>query len=123
MESPSIRDSSHPRQQIGQAISRQDYPPVSNPARVNNVASRKHRRRRHSLAVLIPIPWRTDQSTVEVSDLSGNLVALLCPRLKVSVRKFGELPPLKLLAGYPVNKQEKHSGQLTMNRSKQGRYG
>ena len=35
---------------------------------------------------------------VSVSNLRRNLEALLGPRLKVSVRKFGKLAPLKLLA-------------------------
>ena len=34
-----------------------------------------------------------------VSNLRRNLETLFCPRLKVAVPKFGELSPLKLLAG------------------------
>jgi hypothetical protein len=37
-------------------------------------------------------------SAVAVHDLRRNLEALFCPRLKVGIRKFGELIPLKCLA-------------------------
>jgi hypothetical protein len=36
--------------------------------------------------------------TVAIGNLRPNLEALFCPRLKVGVRKFGKLAPLKLLA-------------------------
>jgi hypothetical protein len=40
----------------------------------------------------------SDRPAVTVSDLRRNLVALFSPRLKVIIRKFGKLAPLKLLA-------------------------
>ena len=78
----------NPCQQISQAVSGKNYPSVSNLARINNVADRKHRSRCDHRAVLILASRRTDQSTVEVSNLCRNLEALLRPRLKASVLKF-----------------------------------
>ena len=57
-----------------------------------------HGRRCDHRTIHIPGLRNPNPPTVTVSDLRRNLVALLCPRLKVSVRKFGELTPLKLLA-------------------------
>jgi hypothetical protein len=94
--SPSVL--SDPHQQIRQPVSRQNHPSVSNPARINDVARRKHRSRRYRRAVLVSISRRTDPSPVPVSNLRRNLETLFSPRFKVSIRKFGELAPLKLLA-------------------------
>src|SRR6267378_6831037 len=87
----------NPCQKIGQPVSRENYPPISNPARTNNVAHRKHRRRCDHRAINIPAFRTPNQSIVSVSNLRRNPEALFCPRLKVGVRKLGELAPLKLL--------------------------
>ena len=92
---PSIKGLSDPCQQISQPVSRQNHPPISNPARINNVSHRKHGSRCDHRAVLIPTSRNPDPPAVAVSDLRRNLVALLSPRLKVSVRKFGKLPSLQ----------------------------
>ena len=68
------------------------------PARTNNVSRRKHRSHCDHRAVHIRTLRNPNPSAVPVSDLRRNLEALLCPRLKVGVRKFGKLAPLKLLA-------------------------
>jgi hypothetical protein len=88
----------NPRQQIGQPVSRENHPPVSNPARAKKVSHRKHRSRCDHRAVRSPIPRNPDSPAIPVSDLRRNLETLLGPRLEVAVRKFGELTPLKLLA-------------------------
>jgi hypothetical protein len=49
-------------------------------------------------AVHIATPRTPNPPIVTVSNLRRNLETLFCPRPKVSVRKFGELAPLKLLA-------------------------
>jgi hypothetical protein len=87
-----------PCQQISQAVSRENHPPISNPARTNNVAHRKHRGRCDHRAVFIPAFRTSDRPAVAISDLRRNLEALFCPRLEITVRKFGKLTPLKLLA-------------------------
>ena len=84
--------------QIGQPVSRQNHPSISNPTRTNNVAHRKHRSGLNVAAVSIPALGTPDPSAVAVSDLCRNLEALFSPRLKVGVPKFGKLTPLKLLA-------------------------
>jgi hypothetical protein len=84
--------------QIGQPVSRQNHPPISNPACTDNVAHRKHRGCFNIATVLIPSFGNSNLSPVAISNLRRNLEALFRPRLKVSARKFGELAPLKLLA-------------------------
>jgi hypothetical protein len=54
LNSPSIKGLSYPCQQIRQSVCRQNHPPISNPARINNVAWRKHGSRRKHRAILIP---------------------------------------------------------------------
>jgi hypothetical protein len=78
---------------------RQNHPTVGNPARTHNVAHRKHGSRCDHRAVRIATPRNTNPPAVAVSNLRRNLETLFGPLLKVSVRKFGELTPLKLLAG------------------------
>jgi hypothetical protein len=90
--------SDNPRQQIRQAVSRQNHPPIRNPARTNNVAHWKHGSRCDHRAIHVPAPRHPGPSPVSVSDLRRNLKTLLCPRLKAAVPKFGELIPLKLLS-------------------------
>jgi hypothetical protein len=84
--------------QFSQPVSRQNHPPVGNPARTNNIAHGKHGNRCNHRAIQISTPRNPNPRTVTVSDLRRNLVALFSPRLKVSARKFGKLTPLKLLA-------------------------
>src|SRR4030095_7895656 len=74
-----------------------NHPPISNPARTNNVPNRKHGSRCYRRAVLIPAFRNPYSPSVAVSNLRRNLEALFCPRLKISARKFGELAPPKLL--------------------------
>src|SRR5262245_13499729 len=93
----SNRVSRYPHQKTRQPVSGENYPTVCNPACVNDMPHGKHRGRRYSLAIPISTPRRTDSPAITISDLRRNLVALLCPSLKVSVGKFGELAPLKLL--------------------------
>ena len=73
----------NPRQQVRQPVSRQNYPPVSNPARTDNVSRRKHRSRRYHRAVLVPIPRRTNEFTVKVGKLGRNLEALFTWRSRI----------------------------------------
>jgi hypothetical protein len=40
--------------QIGQPVSRQNHPPISNTSRINNVAHRKHGSRCYRRTVLVP---------------------------------------------------------------------
>jgi hypothetical protein len=80
--------SHNPRQQICQAVSRQNYPPVSNPARANNVAHRKHGSCRNHRAVLISTSLTPNKPTVAISNLRRNLEALFSPRLKAGAGKF-----------------------------------
>src|SRR5215831_11483696 len=98
MESPSIRDSSHPRQQIRQPVFRQNHPPARNPTRTDKVADRKHRNRFDIAAVLIFTFGNPNPRPVSIGDLRRNLVALLCPSFIVCVLKLGKLAPLKTLA-------------------------
>jgi hypothetical protein len=86
--------SHNPCQQIRQPISRKNYPTVSNPARANNVTHRKHGSRYDHRAIQIPTSRASSPPAVTVSNLRRNLEALFCPRLKVSVPKFGELAVL-----------------------------
>jgi hypothetical protein len=81
--------SKKPRQQISQAVSRQNHPSVSNPTRVNNVSRRKHRLRSDHRAVHRTTLRNPNPSTITVSNVRRDLVALFRPRLKVSARKFG----------------------------------
>jgi hypothetical protein len=90
--------SKKPFQQISQPAPRQNHPPVSNSVCTNNVSGRKHRSRLKVATVIVPASRYPNPSPVAVRDLRRNLEALFCPRLKVIVRKFGELTPLKLLA-------------------------
>src|SRR5262249_61359063 len=60
--SPSVL--SDPLQQICQAICCENQSSISNPPGISNVSRWKHRSRRHSLAIIISIPRRTDTSTV-----------------------------------------------------------
>ena len=53
----------------------------------------------HLRAVLISTLRYPNPPIVPVSELRRNLKTLFCPRLKAIVRNFGELAPLKLLAG------------------------
>jgi hypothetical protein len=86
-------------QQIGQAVSRQNHPSISNPARTSVLppgyvvgATAVHR------AIPVSTPRNPNPPVVSVSNLRRNLETLFSPRFKVSIRKFGELAPLKLLA-------------------------
>src|SRR5262244_1732729 len=88
----------NPRQKIDQSITGKYYPSVNDPARANNVTCRKHRSGCYRCAVLIPTLRNPNPPIVQISNLRRNLVAFFCPRLKVSVGKFGKLTPLKLLA-------------------------
>src|SRR5215831_4468451 len=72
MESPSIRDSSHPRQQIGQAVSRQNHPSVCNPACTDNVSWWKNRSRLNNAAVLISTLRNPYSSAVLLGELRRN---------------------------------------------------
>jgi hypothetical protein len=49
-------------------------------------------------AVFISTFRNANSPPISISNLRRNLEALLCPRLKVGARKFGELASLKLLA-------------------------
>jgi len=63
--------SSHnPRQQIGRAVSGKNYPSVSNPARTDNVAHRKHGSGLNVAAILIPAFRNADPPTVTVKQTS-----------------------------------------------------
>ena len=88
----------YPCQQICQPVSRENHPPISNPARANNVSRRKRRSRYDHSAVHIATPRNPYPLTVTISKLRRNLEALFSPRLKVGVPKLGELTSLKLLA-------------------------
>src|SRR5262245_55520238 len=88
----------NPRQKIDQSITGKYYPSVSNPARPNNVTWRKHRGRCDHRTVHTPTLLNPNSPAITKSDLRRNLVALLCPSLKVGARKFGKLTPLKLRA-------------------------
>src|SRR5262245_65517235 len=94
--SPSVL--SDPCQQISQPISREHHPSISNPARINDVARRKHMSRRYRRAVPDSSPRVSNVSPVAISDLRRNLEVVFCPRLKSCTRKFGKLAPLKSLA-------------------------
>ena len=85
-------------QKIRKAVSRQNHPSVSNPARAANVTHRKHGSRCDHRAIHAPTPRTPNASSIAVSDLRRNLEALFCPRLKGSARKLGKLTPLKVLA-------------------------
>ena len=93
--SPSIKILS---EKVSQPVSRQNHPSVSNPARTDNVSRRKHGSRCDHRAIHSPALRNPNPSPVAVSNLRRNLEALFSPRIKVGVRKFGELTPLKLLA-------------------------
>jgi len=95
---PSVKVLSYPYQQIDQPASRECYPSVGNPPRIKNVSRRKHRSGLNVAALFVPTLRNPYAPTTAVSDLRRNLVALFCPRLKVSARKLGELNPLELLA-------------------------
>src|SRR5215510_12177490 len=69
----------YPHQQIRQPVSRQNHPPISNPARDGNVAHRKHGSRRDHRAILIPTLRTPNPSIVTVSDLRCDLVAFFSP--------------------------------------------
>jgi hypothetical protein len=58
----------------------------------------KHGSRRDYRTIHIPTLGNPNPPTVTVSNLRRYLEALFSPRLKVGVRKFGKLTPLKLLA-------------------------
>jgi len=46
--------SKKPRYKTGQAVSRENHPPISNPARTNNVAYRKHGSRKSRIPAMYP---------------------------------------------------------------------
>jgi hypothetical protein len=87
----------NPCHQIRQPVSRQNHPSVSNTSRNRNVARRKHGSRSDHRAIQLLTLRTAKPPTVTISDLRRNLETLLGPRLKVGVRKFGELTPLKLM--------------------------
>jgi hypothetical protein len=89
--------SKKPRQKISQPITRQNHPPISNPARINHVSRRKDRSRCDHRAVHTVTLRNPNPPIIPVSKLRRDLEALLRPRLKVSVRKFCELTSLELL--------------------------
>jgi hypothetical protein len=66
----------NPRQQIRQAVSRENHPPIGNPARTDNVPRRKHGSRCNRRAVLICRSRTTNPPTIAVSDLCRNPVPL-----------------------------------------------
>jgi hypothetical protein len=68
--------SSKPCQQIGQAVSRENDPPISNPAGANNISRRKHRSRCDHRAIHISTPRNPNPSPLTVSNLRCNLEAL-----------------------------------------------
>jgi hypothetical protein len=90
--------SKKPRQQIGQTVSRQNHPSVSNPARARNVSRRQHRSRCDRRAIHTSRPRTPNPPIVTVGNLRRNLETFFSPRLKGSARKFRKLAPLKLLA-------------------------
>ena len=63
----------NPRQQIGQAVSRKNHPPISNPARTNNVTHGKYRSRLNVAAVFISTSRTPVQPPVLVSNFRCNL--------------------------------------------------
>jgi hypothetical protein len=78
----------NPRQQIGQPVTRQNHPSVSNSPRTHNISHRKHRSRCDHRAVHIATLRNSNPSPVTVSDLRGNLEVLFCPRLKAGALKL-----------------------------------
>jgi len=88
----------NPRQKIDQSISGKYYPSVNDPARANNVTCRKHRSGCYRCAVLIPTLRNPNPPIVQIGNLRRNLETFFSPRLKLGIRKFGELTPVKLLA-------------------------
>jgi hypothetical protein len=74
--------------QIGQAVSRENHPSVSNPARTNDIFRRNTGSCSDHCAVhIIATPRNANPATDTVSDLRRNLEALFSPRLKVGARK------------------------------------
>src|SRR5262249_1753633 len=80
--------SDNPHYKISQAVSCQNHPSVSNPARTNNVTRRQQGNRCDHCTVHSPAFRNPNPATVTVSDLRRNLVAFFSPRLEVAVRKF-----------------------------------
>jgi hypothetical protein len=77
--------------QIGQPVSRQNHPPISNPARTNNVARRKHGSRYYHRAILIRTSGTPDKPAVAISNLWRNLEALFCPGFSFDSQQFWKL--------------------------------
>jgi hypothetical protein len=96
--SPSIKSSCNPHQQIRQPVSRQNHTSISNPARVNNVARRKHGSRSDHRAIHTTAFWNPYPPVISVSDLRRNLETLFSPQLKVGTCKFAKLASLKFFA-------------------------
>jgi len=68
-----------PRQEISQAVSRQNHPPISNAPGTDHVARRKHRSRCNHRAIHTPTPRAANPPAVAISNLRRNLEASLLP--------------------------------------------
>src|SRR5215510_5144896 len=108
MESPSIRDSSHPRQQIRQAVSRQNHPSVCNPACTDNVSWWKNRSRLNNAAVLISTLRNPYSSAVLLGELRRN--SCIC----LSGPHFSKHFPHTMSFRYSIGMVALHTSSITL---------
>jgi hypothetical protein len=74
---------SEPRQQVSQAVSRQHYLPISNPARTDNVSRRKHRSRYDHRAIHSATVGNPNWLPVTVKRSSSRSRSSLWPKTQI----------------------------------------